>query len=458
MISCVGLLIAASFPLPASARSPAAPGARSESESKGRTKNDGRSRLDRLEQASGETTAFRQLVRAAIDDHPKLESIRARVRQLDERVQGTGVRPDPTVKFGAKAFPWNEPWLTGAMVSRFQLSITQPIWYPGELKAKKEVVRSKSRAVEPTVDDAAIRLITRAAGDFFAVYRIDRTVAALQKEKEPVRRVIDLLESRLPTGKSSLVRVERARLQLTRIRDRILRLRLERPSRIESLNATLNRPAASPVNPPEPDGLLDESGEPLPELSALVDRAMERRPAVTALERRKEVAEAKARAASWERLPDLSVFGDWRFRKQPSGMDGTDMFSIGIGGTLPIFSPAKAESAEDASRAEVARLDAKIRKFRLEVRERLQRHRTRLHRASEQLEFVREDLLPQAKRARQAALAGLDAGKARFEDWLQSQRRVVDIRTRIASLEAKVRKQRTIISGITGSLIDGSKP
>ncbi len=359
------------------------------------------------------------------------------------------------VSLAAEGIPWNDPGLSHSPMSGIQLMVTQPLWWPGELRALKKEVRAKAQALEPLVDEEQVDLIIDAAGLYYDIYRIDRTIEALQATKKPLREFRELLKRRIPTGKATVAQVERVRLQLLRIDDRIATLRQTRPQKVALLNARLNRAAGSAVNPPTSaaQGTLEaRADQALPALAKLVDQGMKNRPIVEALQRRKQVANVRAEAADWQRYPNLKVFGGWRFRAaQDNGMDdGTDFVGLGVQSTLPIWSNDRADAAQDVAQAQVIALNSAIAKFRLALRGKLAAHLATLHHFQREARYYRKTLIPQAEQTRRAALAGFRAGQAGYEDWIQAEQRVVDLRARLAGFDAGVKKQRAVILALVG--------
>lgn len=408
-------------------------------------------------------TPFAELAAEALDTHPAVAKRRARVEVERAKKSGVGLRPDPMVTLGAEAIPWNEPGLSSSPMSGIQLGVSQPLWWPGELASMKDQVEARAEALVPLVDEQQVDLIIEAAGLYYEIYEIDRTVEALVELKTPVEEFLRLLRSRLPTGKASVAQVERVRLQLLRIDDQLFLLRHQRPQKVAKLNAVLNRPAGSVVNPPPESveaGLEADTDQPIGTLDELVELGMKQRPVVEALERQKEVARAEARTAQYERYPDLKVFGGWRFRaEQDNGMDdGTDFVGLGISSTIPLWSGEKAGAAEDVAQAKIIGLDASIAEFRLDLRGRVASRLAELHHYLKHARYYRDEVIPQAEQARKAALAGFQAGRAAYEDWIQAEEELVKLQTRLVEFEAGVRKQRAVTLALVGQVNSDKTP
>lgn len=406
--------------------------------------------VEHLMRPEGPVTPFAELIAEGLDTHPAVLRRRAEVQVEKERLSGVGLIPDPTVRLAAEAIPWNDPGLSSSPMSGISLGVSQPLWWPGELDALKEEVSAKAAALEPLVDEEQVDLLIDASRLYYELYQIDRTIEALQKLKPPLNEFIRLLKARISTGKASVAQVERVRLQLLRVDDEIFMLMHQRPEKVAKLNALLNRPAGSQVNPPKEAGvgeMQQMTGEPLDRLDELVERGMANRPIVEAMKRRKQAALAQARSAKWENYPDLAVFGSWRFRAaQDNGLDdGTDFVSLGVKSSIPVWSDAKASSADDVAQAKLISLDSAIAAFRLKLRGEIAGHLAELHHLHKHVAYYRDELIPQAKQARRAALAGFRAGRANYEDWIQAEERLVELQAKLAKLSSGIRMHRALI-------------
>jgi outer membrane protein TolC len=424
--------------------------------------------------SDGPPTPLAELIAEGLAEHPTLVSKQADVQAARARVDGVGLRPDPMVSLTAMAIPWNPPSLDSNPMTAIQIGVAQPLWWPGELDALEAAAEAKAEAIQPSVDEARIKLLLSAAEIYYDIYAIDRRVEALQRLKPPIEELIELLTARIATGKASIAQVERARLVLLRVDDDIFMLRHERPGKVARLNALLNRPPQSHVRPPieghsstrmsthaDHGPAQIDPDEPLARLDELVERGMENRPIVDALKLQKASARAESDAAQWQAYPRLEVFGSWqmRFASDTGGSamdamamasDGADTFSIGVRGSLPIWSDSKADAAEDVARAKIVSADAAIDAFRLQLRGELAGHLAELHHLYNHARFYREELIPQAERAREAALAGLEVGRADYESWLAAEQRLVELQAKLVTLNAGILKHHALTNALIG--------
>lgn len=426
-----------------------------------------------MQAMQGPPTPFAELIGEAISEHPSVRARRAAVDIEQARLGGVGLRPDPMVSLSAMSIPWSSPGFTSTSMSGISLGVSQPLWWPGELDALKEQVVAQSSALKPAVDEATVELEVDAVKLFYEIYEIDRSVEVLGELKAPLNQLIDLLKARISTGEASIAQVERARMELLGIDDRILSLVHGRMGKVAELNALLNRAPNSPIRPPSqapvylmpfPDQTQPE--EPLKFLDELVERGMKNRPVVRALEAQKKAASAGASAAKWQDYPRLEVFGSWKFRfagddpmsDGPMG-DGTDFFSLGVRSTLPIWSGAKKDSAKDVATSKIVKIDADIATFRIKLRRKIAAQLAMLHHLNAHISYERDTLIPQARRVRKASKAGLSVGKADYESWLRAEQRLVQLRVKLVERKADIRKYNAMILALIGELpVQATRP
>lgn len=407
--------------------------------------------------------AFFALTADALNDHPAIRVQREEARTAHQSVQSVGIRPDPTISLAAVYLPWKPPSLNADPMSGIELGFSLPIWYPKALRAQREAVQAQASAQEVGEESERIELLIRAASLYYEIFAIDRAIDALEDVKPLLEEHIELLKSRIPSGHASVVQVERVRLNLMRLEDQIHTQKDARPSKVAQLNTLLHRPhdqplpsttAATQAHDARRTEISIHPQDPLNDLEPLVQDGLEHRPTTRALERQKQSAQAEAKVANWAKRPELEVFGSWMFRakpKSPAPMDdGMDMFSVGIQSTLPFSGRKRAQAARDIADARSVAIDAAHDAFENELRGELAAKLEELHRAAEHARFYKEELIPQAQRVRNAAMAGLDANRADYEAWIDAEQQLAEIHVSFAQLEATILTHHAMLRMLTG--------
>jgi cobalt-zinc-cadmium efflux system outer membrane protein len=190
-------------------------------------------------------------------------------------------------------------------------------------------------------------------------------------------------------------------------------------------------------------GTLEGPAPPAPNADSLLARA-DVVPAVEFQRVRADRARADESGASAGRVPDLEVSGGVR------RFEETDDFSalVSLGVPLPIADRrgAAVEAAQLRTTAADAELEAARREARVQVRALV----AQIASAEEEAAALENDLLPEARRARDEAQGAYDQGLFRFTDVLDAERTLADLSMRAVDARLRARIARAELDGITG--------
>jgi outer membrane protein TolC len=340
------------------------------------------------------------------------------------------------------------------MMAGLEVSIMQPLWWDDELDALRRAQTARAVAQDASADEARVRLIAEAADLYYQLYAIDQVAAAIQETRAPLLDMRALLTARMSTGGASVAQIERVNLAIVRVDDELLMLHHERPGKEAALNALLQRPAGASITPildPRLDGAA-------PDLDALVAAAIKRRPAVAASRAQLSAARADLDVAQFEAWPRLAIMGGWMFRTAGAPMgehttdDGTDYLMIGVQSSIPWTAPRRADAMADAAQARMVASRAQLDAFEVALRAQLAGQLAEIKHLTQHITFYNETLLPQAQRARDAALVGIQSGQQELDLWLEAEMALRDAHVRLARLDADLRRNHALLLAATDSL------
>ena len=369
-------------------------------------------------------------VDAAIENDPWLhQSVQMQDALLEEAV-ADGALPDPRMTIGAANLP-TDTFDTGQeAMTQATVGLTQRIPRGNSRQlasAKKEEMagvqpfrRANRRAqVEQTVTQL-----------WLEVWRTERSIRLIESN----RGLFEQLEDVAAAGYTSATMgarqqdVIRASLELTRLEDRLTALNLQQASSREALAEWVGQDQAGlPVTENIPHELLRALPTAWAEVSA---DSLIRHPAVQATDQLIEVQSVEVDLARQSYKPEWSVSAQYGFRdRAPNGQDRADLFSVGIGFDLPIFTGNRQDRKLNAS---VARLEAAKTERLLQIRELRAKARAaiaRIQRLDDRIALYEQTLLPQMEAQASAALTAYNNDDGDFAE---------AVRARIAELNAQV--------------------
>lgn len=344
-----------------------------------------------------------EAIRLALAVNPDLIAIRREVEAAAALRVQAGLLPNPTISYSL------EDVRRGIWTS--SVTVTQPFELGGKRAAR---VRAAEGAATVAQADVSVRRVEVRAAVVQFYYDV---LAAQQRERlalasvDLARRAVDVTARRVEAGRVSpveetrartaeaaaRVEVSQARTELDNARQRLASLFGERAPRFETVAGGLDDLKL----PDEPAAV-----------AARLARAPELVRARAEIERR-AAAEALART---QRIPDVAVnAGNVSI---PEAQVRANV--VGVSVNVPLFNRNQGNIAEAVVRTEQAREQLAAAEVRIHA-EVLQAQR-RLSAARRETALVRDEILPGARGALDAATRGYELGRFGFLDVLDAQR------------------------------------
>lgn len=384
------------------------------------------------EAAPFDSTLSLSALYAVVDGRsPMLRAALAAARAADARIGPTTRLPDPQIQLASMNRSLDGFGLD-PVLGMNQVQVMQMIPLGGRLGNGVAVARGQARAA--AADAAETRLGQRAAvaRQFFALYRIDRSLFIAQETREIVRRLVGTAEAMYRVGEGRQADLLRAQVEVARMGEEITRMETMRVAETARLNGLIDRPGASPLATPQ----LPRMPVALPSTDSLVAMALASRPMVLATGQRVEAAKAEEARARGEIWPDLTVGLVYGQRRMETETDR--MMSLMVGATVPLWAGRRQKQMREEALAmrEMAEADATA--TRAETQARVVEVVADIDRARRLSALYRTTILPQAEATVSSALAAYQAGTVDFMTVLDNQMTVNRYRMELVGLTAEL--------------------
>lgn len=378
-----------------------------------------------------------EVIHAAIENNPSLIAIRHKVREVVEKYPQAAALDDPMM--GVGLFPAT----VGASGSDFsyKLDFSQRIPYPGKLELKGNEAMAEAVAALGDFSSAKLELVRMVKTAYLELYFAHRAIEINMEDIKLLRELKSITAARYGAGEAGLQDAVQADIGLARAEHR--GIVLERTLKVATarLNTLLGRGTERPL-PPQ-DGL--PAPAPFSDKETLLQKALERNPAVKSARSRIEAASVSTKLAEAQSYPDFTITGSYNRAWM------TDELRPFIGITMNIPLRSDRLSAErsmavarlDRAGAELAAVEDRI---RLQVEEAWQRLKEARHAEI----LFREALLPEAKLSLETAQAGYSAGKNDFLTLITAERTLIDTRLQYERVMVDMRIAEAEIEKLTG--------
>jgi outer membrane protein TolC len=377
-----------------------------------------------LDRRIAEGPAMADLAARAYESNPMIRAARARWQASAEkyRIDTAWANPELMLEgmrmVGSQAMPAatdnNGMPVAGSQPATpkndWKVQLTQPIPLPGKLGRAGDVAQADARIARLQLDAAArdVLLAIRESFNELLYLRDARRIAA--QNAELLDRLRKAGEAGYGANRVARIDVMKAQAQLGQLLyDGMLLEELEKTEKTR-LNGLLDRPADAPIGPPAD----------LPAAAVAYDVDEVQRFAESNLEENRiaqanvEKAQSMLSLTRYETLPEFSLGASY-------GTDrGDRQVGVQVGVMLPIWY-GKNAGRLGAARADVETMQAMKASQVNETRTAVRDAWFRLRNADRLVTLYRDDLLPQASRAIEAAETLYRQGQGSFSDFVETQ-------------------------------------
>jgi outer membrane protein TolC len=292
------------------------------------------------------------------------------------------------------------------------IQLTQRVPWPGKLGFNEERQFRLAEAEQLDSEESEFALLARVKTVYYRVAFIDRAIAIMEETRGLLRNLQDVASGMYAVGTAEQQDVLRAQVSVAQMTEDITVMEQNRLAMSARLNALLAREATEPVGPLE---LPSVDGE-LPPVGALIEAALERRPALRAAEQRTRAAEAGLGAAYRSMYPDLTVSFGYGHRP-----DFEDLATVMVGFSVPLFAGSRQLPLRREMEAMKEVSEARALDLYNETFARLSELRAEAERARSLSNLYSTSVLPQARAAVDAALSAYRVGTVDFQTLVQNQ-------------------------------------
>lgn len=380
--------------------------------------------------------------------HPRLAAAHALARASRARVAGASRPADPVLQIGWMNYelPALRPMDAIGMV---QLQLMQMVPVAGKLRLSGRIEGARADAVATRVDEVRLTLRARTAMAFFDLYAAEGALRVSSETRRLLEDIATVADRMYQVGEAQQADVLRARIEVARMDEDIVRMHTMRVIEQAALNALLLRPADSPVGRPILPH-FPETPAPLDSFVALADQV---RPMLRAGMIEVDVADLQTRLADREIWPDLVVGVQYG---QRGGLMGTErMGSLMVGASLPLFAGSRQLPMRTEARAMAAMAAGDLAAMRTETSGAIAATYATLQRSRRLAALYRASVLPQAEAMVASARAAYRVGGVPFMTLLEAQMTLNRYRQELFTLEADEGKAWAELEMLTGrSLLD----
>lgn len=411
-----------------------------------------------LAQELGHPQTAEEYVSLALSRNPAIRSAEAKVRRLLERAPQARSLEDPMLMVA----PVGEMADTAAGQVGVMTSLSQRIPLTSKLDARGRVAELEAAQAEAELQQVKLQVAADTRRTYWTFFFVSRAIQTTEQSRELLAQLRDVADAQFRAGQRNQQDVLRAAAELGNLDTELTVLRQRRDTAAAMLRQLIDAPPSQPIGEPQPT----EGDEVVVKRDALLAHASQTNPSLRRISERMAQFEEQQRFAKLNRWPDLTVSLSYNL-VDDEGLspvaNGDDQWWVGFGINLPIW----AEKYDAAEREAVfGRLEAasELAAERNRVSFRVEDALLRLESQREVLRLLREQVIPDASAAVEAAASTYRTGSGDFlvlvDNWrkllsyqVMEHQVVANVEQALADLQQAVG---TDIDRLTGEPITGS--
>jgi cobalt-zinc-cadmium efflux system outer membrane protein len=396
--------------------------------------------IPELAEPNGVVT-LRDTLALALARNPQLGIFPYDLRAADARVLQAGLRPNPELQIGIEEFGGRGE-RNGFDGAETTVQVGQPIELGGKRARRKRVASLDKELVQWDYKAARLDVMRETTLAFVAVLAAQERLALTERLLELSRRAQAAVAQRVKAGKDSPVDELRANVAFSESQ-------IERQKAEKALIAAMHGLAAAwgghtPVFEKAADDFYEVSGpRPLTEMTAAIAGNPDLGRWATEQDRRR----AALRLEKAQAAPDITVGGGVRRFEQ------TDDAAMVFGFAMPIPILNRNQGGILAAMAELAKARQQYEAARIATLAALSQATSAMEAAYDEVTISRNDVLPKARQAFEAAQQGYEQGKFDYLYVLDAQRTLFRTQAQyVDSVEAYHKAQADVERLIGGPL------
>ena len=370
----------------------------------------GGDRLKRTE--NGEGIPLFRLIGEALLSNPGIHSVEQQWESAQLRIPQAGAWAEPNLSLNIANFPVSSADFTIDPMTQKQISLKQTIPFPGISSLKEQIASEASEISGHMVSDARNTVVKNVSRAFYEIFLIDKSISITFKNKQILNDFITIASKKYEVGEGLQQDVLKAQVEMSKLLDKLIKLRKNREAVTARLNSLLNRPPGTELGPVE-----EQVHEPVVrDAVSLQQTAAAYRPLLLTGKKeiqRREFAAALAEKQYWPDITFCVTYGQRQTRQ--------DLFSAQVTLKLPLWQRRKQDKNVEETLADIRAAENAYEDSKNSTDAQIVSLVAALEETDERLRLLHEVIIPQATQSLSSAVSGYQVNKVDFLTLLNNQ-------------------------------------
>ena len=301
----------------------------------------------------------------------------------------------------------------------FSYTYTQPFQFPGKKRLAADIAQDQADVAGTQVDVTRSQLLAQLKGTFYQLLALQHQIRINEDNIRRLDQIKSISKVRYANNAAGYVDYLNAQVTQSSAENDLFALKRQLDTTRQILNLLVGRNPASPL---QVQGEIPGAAAAAPTLAALNEEALSANPALKGSRLQMAAAEKSVKYAKKAYLPDFQVILTKISNAPPWGFDSGNQYGVEFDMVLPTWFMQKEKAGVDQARANLIASQAGDTSLRQQVLLGVGSAHNSLLQARQQLEFLKDRQLPQARIAWRLALQNYANNNAQaFSDLLLAQ-------------------------------------
>ncbi len=398
-----------------------------------------------------ESYTLERAVKTAQVQDPWLIGSMKRQESLEALSIESGSLPAPSVSLGVANLPVDTLDFSQEGMTQFKVGVSQMFPRGKTLSLKREKLQNLSEMQPHAREDRNAQVAVTVSQLWLDAYKSEQTIQLIEDDRALFEHLVDVAQSSYTTaaGKTRQQDLVRAQLELTRLDDRLTRLRQQRDMALARLGEWLGDPSISLSENTTLDNLIPLSASELidtPDLTAKrrqLSENLSRHPKIKLIDSKIKAFDSDVRLATQSYKPQWGVNASYGYRDQtPMGDDRSDFFSVGISFDVPLFTSKRQDKKVQSANAELEAVKTERALILRQLKSGYDAAKAMYTRLTERKSLFDQRLLKEMAEQAEASLSAYTNDDGDFAEVVRA--RIAELNARIEALHVDTEMQKNI--------------
>ncbi len=388
-----------------------------------------------------------ELVATALSRNRKLEALTLEIDALHHKLTQAGAWSDPKLVFAYQNVPWDSFALDQEPMSMLLVRVEQTVPFFGKTEKREAVVRKQTVAKRYEHEELKSQLSALVKRAYYQLALTRQIKTITEKHLVLIEQLITAVRVKYEVGRAAQSDLLRLQILRDRLKDNIEDFDRQDREFTASINASLHRDVATPID--TPDSLeLNKLSYSITDLKKI---ALANTPRLKQLKAQAAVQRSAADLADSEAIPDPTFFISYALRSElENGGGGRDLVTLGVGIPIPVFSGSRYHAEVEDATASARAIDSRRNALVDTISSALAQAHAKWQRAHDQLNRYRSQLVSDAHKALDATFSSYQVDQAGFTSLYEAQLELLEFEKTIRVATVQGLLARTTIEQLIG--------